>query len=109
MNNYVEENYEYYEVKAGCSEKTLFVYETLMENVDIPCGIELNWSYYASNFAEIVGGYIPGAILNALVKRGLIGYDGKDKSLNKNIYYISPVMYEYYKNVYKTGKNESVI
>lgn len=109
MENYVEAKYEYCEVKCGCNEKTLFVYETLMENVDIPNGIDLNYSYYANNFAEIVGGYIPGAILTALVKRGLIGTDGKDQRLNKNIYYVSPEMYNYYKNVYKTSKNDSVI
>lgn len=106
MENYVEAKYEYCEVKRDSNEKTLFVYETLMENVDIPNGIGLNWSYYASDFAEIIGGYIPGAILTALVKRGLIGTDGKDQRLNKNIYYVSPEMYDYYKNVYKTSKDE---
>ena len=101
MDNYVEMNYSYNSVKAGTSEKVMFVFERLMEVVKVPHGIEVDNLYYSTNFAEMLGGTIPAPTLTALVNRGLLYCDGKMGG--KNVYAITEEIYDYYKNTYKPG------
>ena len=101
MTNFVEMNCSYSSVKAGTSEKVMFVFERLMEAVEVPHGIEVNNLYYSSNFAEMLGGTIPAPTLTALVNRGMLHCDGKVDG--KNVYAITDEIYDYYKNTYKPG------
>ena len=101
MTNFVEMNCSYSSVKASTSEKVMFVFERLMEVVEVPHGIEVNNLYYSSNFAEMLGGTIPAPTLTALVNRGLLYCDGKVDG--KNVYAITDEIYDYYKNTYKPG------
>ena len=101
MDNFVEMNYSYSSVKAGTSEKVMFVFERLMEAVEVPHGIEVDNLYYSTNFAEMLGGTIPAPILTALVNRGMLHCDGKVNG--KNAYAITEEIYDYYKNTYKPG------
>jgi hypothetical protein len=101
MDNFVEMNYSYGVVKAETSEKALFVFERLMEVVEVPHGIEVDNLYYSTNFAEMLGGTVPAPILTALVNRGMLHCDGKVNG--KNAYAITEEIYDYYKNTYKPG------
>jgi hypothetical protein len=101
MTNFVEMNYSYSSVKAGTSEKVMFVFEHLMEAVSIPNGIEIDNLYYARDFAQMFEMNISAPILTALVNRGLLYCDGKIGG--KNVYAITEEIYNYYKNTYKPG------
>jgi len=101
MTNFVEMNYSYSLVKEGTSEKVMFVFERLMEVVEVPHGIEVDNLYYSTNFTEMLGGTIPAPILTALVNRGMLHCDGKVNG--KNTYMITKEIYDYYKNTYKPG------
>jgi len=101
MDNFVEMNYSYGVVKAETSEKALFVFERLMEVVEVPHGIKVDNLYYSTNFAEMLGGTVPAPILTALVNRGMLHCDGKVNG--KNAYAITEEIYDYYKNTYKPG------
>lgn len=101
MENIVEINGSYNYVKGITSEKVMFVFERLMEIVEVPHGIEVNNLYYSTNFAEMLGGTIPAPILTALVNRGMLHCDGKVNG--KNAYAITEEIYDYYKNTYKPG------
>lgn len=101
MDNMVEMNYSYNSVKSSTSEKVMFVFERLMDAVEVPHGIEVDNLYYASNFAEMLGGNIPAPILTGLVNRGMLHCDGKVNG--KNAYAITTEIYDYYKNTYKPG------
>ena len=104
MENIVEMNRSYRYVKGTASEKVLFVFERLMEAVEVPHGIEVDNLYYSSNFAEMLGGTISSPILTALVNRGMLHCDGKVNG--KNAYAITEEIYNYYKNTYKPGLDE---
>lgn len=101
MDNMVEMNYSYNSVKSSTSEKAMFVFERLMDAVEVPHGIEVDNLYYASNFAEMLGGNIPAPILTGLANRGMLHCDGKVNG--KNAYAITTEIYDYYKNTYKPG------
>ena len=101
MVNIVKNNYSYSSVKAGTSEKVMFVFERLMEAVEESHGIEVNSLYYSNNFSEILGNNISAPTLTALVNRGMLYCDGKVNG--KNSYAITEEIYNYYKNTYKPG------
>ena len=106
MDNYVEMNYSYADVKAETSANVLEVFERLMSAVSTPDGIEVDNIYYARDFAKMFEMNIPAPIWTALVNRGLLYCDGKMGG--KNVYAITEEIYDYYKNTYKPGldKNE---
>lgn len=101
MENIIEMNGSYNYVKSTTSEKVMFVFERLMEAVEVPHGIEVDNLYYSANFTEMLGGTIPAPILTALVNRGMLHCDGKVNG--KNAYAITEEIYDYYKNTYKPG------
>lgn len=100
MENLVKNNYSYSSVKAGTSEKVMFVFERLMEGVE-GSHVEVNSLYSSYDFSEMLGGIIPAPTLTALVNRGMLHCDGKVNG--KNSYAITEEIYDYYKNTYKPG------
>ena len=102
MIDFVKDAYVYDDVLYNTEAKTLYCFESLMEVVNTPFGIEVNTPYYAKQFAEMCGGTFPPASLTALVKRGLLHCDGKCEG--KNVYAITQEIYDYYKNTYMPTK-----
>jgi hypothetical protein len=102
MVNLVEKKYPYEDAICNCPEKTLYVFECLMEVAGVENGLEIDNLYYSKNLAEAVGGTIPAATLTALVKRGMLHCDGKCEGLN--VYAITQEIYDYYKGVYLPTK-----
>lgn len=105
MINFVDNNVKYPAVVRNTTDKTLFVFDALMESVCVN-GIELDSLYYAKNLSEIIGGTIPNAILTALTKRGLLHCDGKCEG--KNVYSITTEIYEYYVNVFQPSRDDYI-
>jgi hypothetical protein len=103
--NIVSGKYVYDDVICNTPEKTLYVFECLLDAVS-PEGsrqeFEVNGLYYASQMGEFVGGKIPAATLTALVKRGMLNCNGKVEG--KNVYTITEEIYDYYINCYKPTK-----
>lgn len=99
--NFVENNYKYVSVINNTTDKAVFVFNCLMEIVNVKHGIEVNRPYYANTLGEMVGGTIPAPILTALVKRGLLC---SNKVGSKNAYTITTEIYEYYKNIYQPSE-----
>ena len=102
MENMVEKNYSYEEVRAQTSNLILDVFEKLMENVKLSdSDIKVDNLYIAQDFAAVIGRSIQSPTLQGLVNRGMLYCDGK---LNgKNIYAITSDIYNYYQNIYKPG------
>lgn len=99
--------YLYSSLMMDLSEKSLYVFESLMEVVK-PDGsgkeFEADNLYFAKQLGEFVGGTIHPSILKALVNRELLYCDGKVDG--KNVYAIPSEVYEYYHNRYKPQKEE---
>ena len=98
MVDLVEKQYPYEDLICKCSDKTVYVYECIMELANVTNGLYLDYPYYAKELSEAVGGKIAPAILTALINRGMLGWGGKCEKLN--CYVITEKMYNYYKNVY---------
>lgn len=102
MANLVEKKYPYEDVICNCPEKTLYVFEWLMEVAGVEDGLEIDYPYYSKNLSEAIGGTIPSAILTALIKRGMLHCDGQCEG--RNVYAITQEIYDYYKGVYLPTK-----
>lgn len=105
MADFVAEKNEYKFVRCETPERTLYVFDCLLECIspeDTMKEFEVNGLYTAKKLGEFIGGSIPGATLTALVKRGLIHCDGKMNGLN--YYAITDEIYDYYINTYSPGK-----
>ena len=102
MIDFVKDAYVYDDVLYNTEVKTLYCFESLMEVVNVPFGIEVGSPYFAKQFAEMCGGTFPPTSLTALVKRGMLQCDGKCEG--KNVYVITQEIYDYYKNTYMPTK-----
>lgn len=99
MDNMVEKNFSYERVRANSSDQVLFVFERLMESIELSQGVKVDNVYYSYDFTPIIGDSIPAPVLVALVNRGMLACVGKING--KNAYAITNEIYNYYKNTYK--------